>query len=827
MTYETPHSPPLEPGSPSVPLPPKASGRPGHRGLRGRLLLHVNGYTTKWGRRWCSTETPGVLQLWREHKAGAADEPCALDLSEAVVTLHRAQSNQFFVASRTWGIVRLKAPAAYVGDWIKSIEDSITRLRMAQLCFYVHSDGDLKTNPGETPVVGIPLWESEHGADVEAKAEAGVAQDTLRNTLSPLETLLATLHQAAAHLGEGGREKDKKVLKNKSNGESERLVFHPEGFVSEGGDGHSVPSTATVTLRRETWDAILDAAARFQSVLRGPPAIRMASSTNYTQWLSMSEAEHIICDHAECLAVSSSPLRVSVPVGARHLRGTSLWDVSSTRGGPGTASFAKMHDALTVGAENHFQDCSSSDTHSESDVNPPAYDVSECISDAERHTLPMMPTFKSGKSLWGILKRKILNPRVTLSLPVCFNSPQSSLQRASEEMEHAHLLSIAAQMPRSLDRIAYVAVWCCTHYSSVRHRPHKPFNPLLGETFELQGSLGDGTGYDSLPGSSGGFRYFTEKVAHNPSCGAYAINDTHGLWNGWGDFTLTTTLGATCAVVGFDGTGRLDFPATGDTYTYTKGNCTVTGILSGDIKVDVAAEFSIVNHSTGERAQVCIKGSTVSGSVGTMPPSESGKMKKGSMFPVAYLLEGTVDGHIDVIPIAPELIAACPRHAATPLLPGHTRTDIPTHERHCVWVGKGTADPGSTPFGMSRFAADLNRLTHDMLSTLPRTDSRWRPDIRMLEFSDVGEADRWKDALEAAQRLRREAKAVVPPGWFKRSTCALTGRECWEPTGEYWPAREKGQAPSSGVDLMLLATPSAWPENADPRLLLLPLVSSN
>ena len=808
---------------PLVPLPLKASGHPGRRGLRGRLLLHVNGYTTKWGRRGCSTVKPGVLLLWRERDGSS--EPCALDLAEAVVTPHPAHPSQFFVASRTWGIVRLKAPLAHVAAWIQSIEDSIACLRAAHLCVDLnryttagcthpvgHACPTQTATTCDPPAMGIPLGDDSRSGMSESDAGSGLSE----GSRPPLEALLAALRLAVVQ-----QEKDAG-----DRGDA-RNSMHDD----RGGGGEK---SSAVMLRRGTWDAIRRAFERMQGV---QAASHVGQGLHDSRWLGMAEASQILREHAHCLSVPGSPPRASAPAGAHHLRGASLWATSPRIRGAddGTAEWA-LADAqhATEGAGDQSSWGSGSDTPSDvsergaprsTPRGPPAYDVSECISDWERDTLPAFPTFKS-KGLWSIIKNKLMHPSATMSLPACFNSPQSSLQRASEEMEHARLLTLAAQLPRSLDRLAYVAVWCCTHYSTVPHRPSKPFNPLLGETFELEGSLGRDEGH-----AAGGFRYVTEKVAHNPTCGAYACCDTQGLWRGWGDFTLRTSLGTTRAVVGFDGMGRLDFPATGDAFAYTKGNSVVTGILSGDVRVDLAVDFAVENHATGERAEVSIKGSTVSGRIcaGTRGFSGRQESQRGTSWPCAapayaYALEGTVCGHIDVVPLDPEVIASCPAHPTTPRLPGHALRLIPAHRRHCVWIGNGTPNPRSTPYGMGRFASNTNRLTCAMLGTLPVTDSRWRPDIRMLEFSDVVAADRWKDALEAAQRKRREANAEALPRWFTRATCALTGRQCWEPTGEYWPARDKG--PSAGgeahADLMLAATPSAWPSGADPRLVLLP-----
>lgn len=68
---------------------------------------------------------------------------------------------------------------------------------------------------------------------------------------------------------------------------------------------------------------------------------------------------------------------------------------------------------------------------------------------------------------------------------VNFNEPISMLQRLSEDLEYHELLDKAAKCHSSLEQMCYVAAFSVSSYSTTVHRTGKPFNPLLGETFEL------------------------------------------------------------------------------------------------------------------------------------------------------------------------------------------------------------------------------------------------------------------------------------------------------------------------------------------------------
>ena len=59
------------------------------------------------------------------------------------------------------------------------------------------------------------------------------------------------------------------------------------------------------------------------------------------------------------------------------------------------------------------------------------------------------------------------------------------LQRLTEDLEYHELLDRAATCENSLEQLCYVAAFTVSSYSTTVFRTSKPFNPLLGETFEL------------------------------------------------------------------------------------------------------------------------------------------------------------------------------------------------------------------------------------------------------------------------------------------------------------------------------------------------------
>lgn len=79
-----------------------------------------------------------------------------------------------------------------------------------------------------------------------------------------------------------------------------------------------------------------------------------------------------------------------------------------------------------------------------------------------------------------------------LSIPVWLMEPLSTLQKMSEITEFMHCLAKADDSDDESVRCAMVAAFACGAYASIK-RTYKPFNPILGETFEV--ALPDGAVY--------------------------------------------------------------------------------------------------------------------------------------------------------------------------------------------------------------------------------------------------------------------------------------------------------------------------------------------
>ncbi|XP_042484575.1 oxysterol-binding protein-related protein 2B-like [Macadamia integrifolia] len=120
-----------------------------------------------------------------------------------------------------------------------------------------------------------------------------------------------------------------------------------------------------------------------------------------------------------------------------------------------------------------------------------------------RKKLPDPVEQEKGVSLWSMIKDNVGKDLTRVCLPVYFNEPISSLQKCCEDLEYSYLLDRAfdyGKKGNSLLRVLNVAAFAVSGYASSDGRHCKPFNPLLGETYEAE-----------YPDKA--IRFFSEKVS--------------------------------------------------------------------------------------------------------------------------------------------------------------------------------------------------------------------------------------------------------------------------------------------------------------------------
>nr|CUU98482.1 hypothetical transcript [Hymenolepis microstoma] len=124
-------------------------------------------------------------------------------------------------------------------------------------------------------------------------------------------------------------------------------------------------------------------------------------------------------------------------------------------------------------------------------------------------------------------------------------------------------------------------------------------------------------------------------------------------------------------------------------------------------------------------------------------------------------------------------------------------------EDRCIWRAYPMPVNAQFFYGFTQFAIELNEPpAQDAVSSgrLPITDSRRRPDIRLLELGRVEEAEAENKRLEDDQRLRlkrynsKELDAINAwkSLWFTRKPNATENGPAFEFNFAYWRYQESG-----------------------------------
>lgn len=139
-----------------------------------------------------------------------------------------------------------------------------------------------------------------------------------------------------------------------------------------------------------------------------------------------------------------------------------------------------------------------------------------------------MPHLIDPKKKIDIIKliKDLIGKDITkIAMPAYMNEPISMLQRLTEPLEYKDLLDKAANIDDGALRLAYAMGMLFMTYSNTPLRMKKPFNPLLGETFDQ--NLGD-------------LEVVCEQVSHHPPISAcfakskgyelYGTIESHSLY---------------------------------------------------------------------------------------------------------------------------------------------------------------------------------------------------------------------------------------------------------------------------------------------------------
>ncbi|KAJ1946098.1 hypothetical protein GGF37_001356, partial [Kickxella alabastrina] len=436
-----------------------------------------------------------------------------------------------------------------------------------------------------------------------------------------------------------------------------------------------------------------------------------------------------------------------------------------------------------------------------------------------RTSLPEITKGGPSLNLWSVISGAIGKDLSKISVPVFFNEPSSFLQRFTEDMEYCDLLEIATLMPRSEDRTLLVAGFAMSNYASTFGRVAKPFNPLLGETFEY-------VRRDKK------YRALSEQVKHHPPISAcwvegknYVYHADTNIKSKFNGGSLTVVPTGVCHVelkLPLEFLNSDEEKAAGkpkqaakinekegyftEHYTWNKLTTNVNGIMIANFWIEHVGDLDVKNHRTGDYTKITFMQSNWMGKNKFRVTGEALDRSGRAVYDIAgdwtsklvakpvgsSQLKNAESEAEDLAPPAAMDEASnandAVKYAATNSL------HAPRNKPFVLWKANPRQTECNT-YHLTTYAMSLNDCPDELEPYLCPTDSRFRPDQRAMETGEYEIADKEKSRLENKQRgtRRRREQGELPewkPRWFVEAFDEDSGESYWRFTDEYWTERQ-------------------------------------
>ncbi|XP_065852389.1 oxysterol-binding protein-related protein 3A-like [Euphorbia lathyris] len=335
-------------------------------------------------------------------------------------------------------------------------------------------------------------------------------------------------------------------------------------------------------------------------------------------------------------------------------------------------------------------------------------------------------------SYWKMMQKYIGSDVTSMvTLPVLIFEPMSMIQKMAELMEYSYLLDLADECEDPYMRLVYAASFFISVYTAYQ-RPWKPFNPILGETYELA--------------NHGGLNFISEQVSHHPPVSAGHGENEHFIYD-ISSKVKTKFLGNSIEIYPL-GRSRVTLKRDGVVLDLVPPLTKVSNLIFGRTWIDSPGEMVLTNMTTGDKVVLYFQ-------------------------PCGWFGAGRyeVDGYVYSAAEEPKILMTGKWNKSMSYQPCDLEGE-PCAGTELKEVWRVAEAPKNDKFGYTYFAHKMNSF-----STAPKkllaSDSRLRPDRYALEKGDLSKAGYEKSSLEERQRAEkrnREAKGQqFVPRWFDQT----------------------------------------------------------
>ena len=354
----------------------------------------------------------------------------------------------------------------------------------------------------------------------------------------------------------------------------------------------------------------------------------------------------------------------------------------------------------------------------------------------------------------NLIKEMISTYTKKQSSPVYFNEPISMCQKQCEKFVYLDLLTQASKIENNKPlQMCYISAFIIGEIFTNLSRFLKPFTPILGETFEY---------FENCKK----FRYYAENVKRVPQVTAF-IGETpdFGYYGDTSNDTSFKFLKGSIDLT-FKNPINIIFKKTNNHYIYNRPIVSVKGLLKPPMYSDYSGTTVIkdINDTNIKLELNFLEQSWTQSTLGVFEGKAYSREDE-----VVYLIGGNWQEEIYI-----------------------TDKDG-NHKQVLLELNKGYGYLKNTmeKYCIPSYSCNLNNINENLAKSLPKNDSRFRQDIRLLEEGNIKRAQMFKSSYEEKQK-----NEITDSGhkiqFFDEKIDIETDENYYVPNGKYWEMKQNG-----------------------------------
>ena len=352
----------------------------------------------------------------------------------------------------------------------------------------------------------------------------------------------------------------------------------------------------------------------------------------------------------------------------------------------------------------------------------------------------------------NLIKEMITTYTKKQSSPVYFNEPLSMGQKQCEKFVYIDLLTKASKESNNKPlQMCYISAFIIGEIFTNLGRFLKPFTPILGETYEY---------FENCQK----FRYYSENVKHVPQITAF-IGETPDFAY-YGDTSNETAFKFLKGSIDLTFKNKINifFKNSKNNYVYNRPIISVKGLLKPPMYSDYSGT-TIIQDVNDKNIKLELNFIEQTWSQSILGGFE-GKAYSGEN-QIEYLIGGNWQEEMYITD-----------------KDGNNKQVLIALNKTCSYLNN-TLEKYCLP----TYSCNLNNINENLEKNLPKNDSRFRQDIRLLEEGDIQKAQMYKFVYE-----RKQKNEITDSGhkilFFDEKIDIETDENYYIPNGKYWEMKK-------------------------------------